>query len=197
MRVQAWLRGAADHAGTTPRSERRDALGAAARLIVAADELASGRPEFVVTASRIIVEPNALTTVPGLVRLWMDARSPLAGDVDEWRAALDTVAEQLADATGVRIELLTQSRSPGVVFDADVRAALARATSETLGHEPPQVVCFAGHDAGLIAERRPAGMVLVRNERGISHAPDEEVDLDDAAAAATIMLGALDDLARS
>ena len=112
MRVQAWLRGEADHAGTTPRSERRDALAAAARLIVAADELATGQPEFVVTASRIIVEPNALTTVPGLVRLWIDARAPLPDTVDEWRAALDPVAEQIAAASGVRIELLTPVAQP-------------------------------------------------------------------------------------
>ena len=57
--------GRADHAGTTRRDERRDALAAAARLIVAADELAGGDPDFLVTAARMLVEPNAFTTVPG------------------------------------------------------------------------------------------------------------------------------------
>ena len=50
--------------GTTRRGERRDALAAAARLIVAADELAGGDPDFLVTAARMLVEPNAFTTVP-------------------------------------------------------------------------------------------------------------------------------------
>jgi hypothetical protein len=36
----------------------------------------------------------------------------------------------------------------------------------------------------VIAQRRPAGMVLVRNAAGVSHAPGEDVDLEDAAAAA-------------
>lgn len=40
MRVAVEIDGEADHAGTTRRGERRDALAAAARLIVAAEELA-------------------------------------------------------------------------------------------------------------------------------------------------------------
>ena len=52
------------------------------------------------------------------------------------------------------------------------RDALTRRRSASA----PPLVCFAGHDAGVIAERRPAGMVLVRNPTGMSHAPEEEVD---------------------
>ena len=37
-RLEVDLRGRADHAGTTPRAERNDALSAAAHLIVAAEE---------------------------------------------------------------------------------------------------------------------------------------------------------------
>ena len=43
-RLEVLLRGRADHAGTTPRSERRDALAAAARLIVGAEDLAERDP---------------------------------------------------------------------------------------------------------------------------------------------------------
>ena len=73
MRVQADLHGRADHAGTTRRHERSDALLRAAILIVAAHQRATD--DMVVTASRILVEPNALTTIASHVRLWLDARS--------------------------------------------------------------------------------------------------------------------------
>ena len=56
-------------------------------------------------------------------------------------------------------------------------------------------MCFAGHDAGIVAERLPAGMVLVRNPTGVSHAPEEEVDLEDAAAGANALLAGLERLA--
>jgi N-carbamoyl-L-amino-acid hydrolase len=49
------------------------------------------------------------------------------------------------------------------------------------------VLCFAGHDAGVLAEHVPAAMVLVRNPSGISHAPEEQIDLTDAALAARVV----------
>ena len=82
MRLALTFAGRADHAGTTRRGERRDALAAAARLIVAADELAGDDPDFLVTAARMLVEPNAFTTVPSGVRLWIDGRTPGAGAAD-------------------------------------------------------------------------------------------------------------------
>jgi N-carbamoyl-L-amino-acid hydrolase len=167
MRVQADLAGRADHAGTTRRHERSDALLSAARLIVAADELATD--DMVVTASRILVEPNALTTVAAHVRLWLDARAERPAPLDAW-------LEQLPDWA----EISMASRSDGVSFDPELRAALG---------DPEGVLCFAGHDAGILAQQLPAAMILSRNPTGVSHSPEEAVDLDDAAAAANAILG--------
>jgi beta-ureidopropionase / N-carbamoyl-L-amino-acid hydrolase len=166
LRLQADLAGRADHAGTTRRHERSDALLAAARLIVAADELATD--DMVVTASRILVEPNALTTIASHVRLWLDARSESPWALTSWFQDLPAGAE-----------LTVASRSDGVEFDPGLRAALG---------DPEGVTCFAGHDAGILAAKIPAAMVLTRNPSGISHSPDETADLDDAAAAATAIL---------
>jgi N-carbamoyl-L-amino-acid hydrolase len=172
-RLQVDVRGRADHSGTTRRHERSDALLAAARLIVAADELAG--EDMVVTASRILVEPNALTTVAAHVRLWLDARSERPAALDGWHEQV----EAWLQARPERAELAVASRSDGVTFDAELRAALG---------DPGGIVCYAGHDAGILAERMPAAMLLIRNPSGISHAPEEEADLDDAAAAATAIL---------
>ncbi len=152
LRLQVDLHGRADHAGTTSRAERRDAMSAAARLIVGAEDLAADAPDFVVTASRILVEPNALTTVPAHVRLWIDARAPERAAVDAWRAQLEVAAASLAVRAGVEVEVATASQSAGVTFDPAVRAALHEAAPGA-----PELVCFAGHDAGVIAERLPAG----------------------------------------
>ncbi len=192
MRVQAELLGAADHAGTTSRAERRDALLAAARLIVRSDELAG--PEMVTTAGRILVEPNAPTTVASHVRLWLDARAPRAEQVDAWWEGVQAAAREVEAATRVELTLSVASLNRGTSFDETVRAALGAAAREQ-GLAAPEVVCFAGHDAGVIAQCRPSGMVLVRNATGVSHAPDERVDLEDAAAAARVVQAALEALA--
>jgi N-carbamoyl-L-amino-acid hydrolase len=175
LRVQADVHGRADHAGTTRRGERHDALLAAARLIVAADALAG--EDMVVTASRILVEPNTLTTIAAHVRLWLDARAPEPAALSRW---LEALREQAGDAL-----LEVASWSDGVEFDPSVRSALG---------DPAGVLCFAGHDAGILAERIPAGMVLTRNPTGISHSPWEEADLDAAAAGAEAMARALEAL---
>ena len=191
LRLQVELRGQADHAGTTPRDKRHDALAVAARLIVAADDAAAAVPDFVMTASRILVSPNALTTVPSHVRLWLDARAPAPADVDGWRERLEAVARDLAERSGVEIEVEVASRSAGVTFDDGVRDALRAAGDAGI----PEVTCFAGHDAGVVGERLPAGMVLVRNPSGVSHSPEEDVSLDDAAAGANMLVAALERLA--
>jgi beta-ureidopropionase / N-carbamoyl-L-amino-acid hydrolase len=187
MRVAVEIDGEADHAGTTRRSERRDALAAAARLIVGAEDLAAPNPDFVVTPTRVLVEPNALSTIPGAVRLWLDARAPRIEDVDAWRTAVDEAATRIAAERRVDIRLATASRSAGVEFDAAVRVAL-------VADGAPELVCFAGHDAGVIGERRPAGMLLVRNPTGVSHSPGEEVSVADAAVAANAVAAALEEL---
>jgi N-carbamoyl-L-amino-acid hydrolase len=171
LRAIATLHGRADHAGTTPLDEREDALLAAARLILRANELA--HPHMRATVGRLLVEPNAPTTVPALVRVWLDARAGDPSALDAWLADL-----------GVPVEV--QSRTEGVEFDPVVRDALGGS---------PSLLCFAGHDAGILAEHMPAGMVLVRNAEGTSHAPSEHVELSDAAEAASALARALERLA--
>jgi N-carbamoyl-L-amino-acid hydrolase len=192
MRVEVELAGVADHAGTTRRSERRDALLAAARLILRADELAT--TEMVATAGRISVEPNAPTTVASHVRVWLDARAPRPDELDAWWEALRATTQELEKATRVEVRMSMASLNRGTTFDKKVREAL-RLAAEREGLAAPEIVCFAGHDAGVIAQRRPAGMVLVRNASGVSHAPEEAVDLEDAAVAARVLQAATEALA--
>jgi beta-ureidopropionase / N-carbamoyl-L-amino-acid hydrolase len=120
--------------------------------------------------------------VPSRVRLWLDARTPDARALRKWREGVAARAGGL----GVSAHLATASESPGVVFDPGVRAALG---------DLPEVTSFAGHDAGILAARVRTGMVFVRNERGISHAPEAHVELEDAAVAATALARALEALA--
>jgi N-carbamoyl-L-amino-acid hydrolase len=186
MRLRAEIEGRADHSGTTPPADRRDALAAAARLIVAAlDRSGDG---LVATASRIEVEPNALTTVPAHASVWLDARAPEAERVEAWWAEVQALD------VGLPVALTLESRSAGCEFDAELRSRLVSLSGE-MGAPAPEMHCYAGHDAGLLAPRLSAAMVLVRNETGVSHSPDEQVDLEDAAFGAELVLRLLRELA--
>ncbi len=193
-RLEATIRGRADHAGTTPPADRRDALAAAARLIVAAEEAAGGGDPRVTTA-RMLIEPNAATTIAGRVRAWIDARSGEAERIDAWQAEVERQAAALAERSRTEIELIVASRSPARAFSAPLRQALGEAAATLVGRPVPEHVCFAGHDAGVLAECVPAAMVLVRNPSGVSHSPAESVDLADAAVAADIVARVVEGLA--
>jgi N-carbamoyl-L-amino-acid hydrolase len=188
LRVRVTLRGETDHAGTTPPEDRRDALLAAARLIVAGDDLRAASTEPLrTTAGRILVTPNALTAIASEVTTWLDARAAAPEVLDRWLTALRAEATRLAEATGVEIALAIESRSDGAVFDPDLRERLAAGA--------PELLCWAGHDAGILAPHVPATMVLVRNATGVSHSAAEHVELEDAAVGATMILELLEGLA--
>ncbi len=188
LRLEVELHGHADHSGTTPPAQRRDALAAAARLIVAAQDSAGS---LTVTTSRMLVEPNAPTTIPSNVRLWIDARGLHPAEIDSWLRRLEATAAELESRSGVAISVGVASQSDGTPFPEALRARLASAGRWVLGADVPEVVCFAGHDAGVLASTLPAAMVLVRNPTGVSHSPEETVDLRDAAVAARIVAAAL------
>jgi beta-ureidopropionase / N-carbamoyl-L-amino-acid hydrolase len=191
VRLEVGLDGRADHAGTTPREERQDALSAAARAIVAAEDLGAGHPELTVTASRIIAEPNAPTTIASHVRLWIDARSPDPRAIDAW---LGELSDELRSGP-VPTTIAIASRSSGQAFDPELRRTLAGVGAELIGKPVPEVVCLAGHDAGVLAAKLPAAMVFVRNATGVSHSPAEDVDLHDADVAVELVRRALRSLA--
>ena len=69
--------GHAGHAGTTPMHLRRDALGAAAEFVLAAERLALAEPGLVATVGELGVPRGAVQRHPGPRR--GDARHPPPG----------------------------------------------------------------------------------------------------------------------
>ncbi|MBV8948104.1 MAG: M20/M25/M40 family metallo-hydrolase, partial [Solirubrobacterales bacterium] len=124
--------------------------------------------------------------------LWIDARAPSCAAIDAWRSHLDERLGELKACSRVEIDVSVASRSDAREFSPELRRKLIRATEDVLGHAAPELVCFAGHDAGVLAERVPAAMLLVRNPTGISHSPAETVELEDAAIAAQVVARAVE-----
>lgn len=187
------MTGSADHAGTTPRGERADAMLAAARLIVAAEDIALALDGVVTTATRIVAEPNAPTAVAGRVRLWIDARGPSSDVLGAVEQALRERAAEAAHPTGapsLRIAIRVASCSAGTSLDAGARGAPRRPARR---HPRDARLCGARRQRARRADR--GGHGARPQPDGISHAPAEEVALEDAAVGATALLHALEKLA--
>jgi N-carbamoyl-L-amino-acid hydrolase len=175
--------GEANHAGTTPMADRRDALVAAAGLVLAADRAARAEPGAVATVGSLSVEPGGSNVVPGRVEGTLDVRAPSAAGRDRVLAAVRAAAPAAA--------LAELARDDGVAFAAPVREALRAAADETAA-TALDLASYAGHDAGVLqAAGVPAGMLFVRSPDGISHSPREHADEADCLRACETLAGAL------
>ena len=60
-----------------------------------------------------------------------------------------------------------------------------------LGLATQRMPSGAGHDAQIMAQLSPMGMIFVPSVRGISHSPRELTHWDDCARGADVLLGAV------
>src|SRR5262249_53724817 len=77
--------GDANPAGATPMALRRDALAAAAELVLAIEQLAQ-IGGHVATAGKLDVEPGAFNIIPGAATIAVDARAPSDAQLDGFDA---------------------------------------------------------------------------------------------------------------
>ena len=185
--LRVTVEGAAGHAGTTPMEGRRDALVAAAEMVLALDDAARRRGGTVATVGEISAEPGAKNVIPGRVIFTVDVRSP---DDDARRAVVSVLEDAKRDAVqrrGVRVDFDTLADLPAVELDKGIRDALGEALRE-VGVEPLELVSGAGHDAQNPALAGvPTGMLFIRSTNG-SHNPREHATAEDAALATKALI---------
>jgi N-carbamoyl-L-amino-acid hydrolase len=191
-RWRCTFRGEANHAGTTRLVDRRDPMLPFATTVLAARRLATDA-EAVATFGRVSVEPNATNGVPSAVHAWLDARAPSSAILDGLVEAISAAAGVAAEANVVALELVRESYTPEVQFDAGLRAQMAQSL-RARDVAPPALSTGAGHDAGILSASMPAGMIFVRNPTGVSHSPAEHADLADCLDGVRALAAVLEDL---
>ena len=193
-RLQVHLSGQARHAGTTPMTLRKDALAGAAEFILAAESIARDEPELVATVGQIRALPGASNVIPGDVTFSLDVRHPL----DRKRIAacglLETRARALATKRNLLIDWEVVQDTASVNCAEDLSNLLGQAARRH-GALVPVLPSGAGHDAAALAAITPVAMLFVRCQEGISHHPDESVQIDDVEVAVAVMNDFLDSLA--
>ena len=184
--------GMANHAGTTPMDQRRDALLAAARFIQAVNEEAlamEGRQ--VATVGRVRAYPGAPNVIPGRVVMSLEIRDLSADVIQELYRKIRDRAIGIAAASGTSFEFeaLDTTGKPALTAP-HIQEAIAGAAG-LLGLTSRKMPSGAGHDAQDIARIAPVGMIFVPSKGGISHSPDEFTSADDMANGANVLMHAL------
>lgn len=176
-RLRARVRGEARHAGTTPMRLRKDALAAAAEMILAVENEARemGEPA-VATAGHVTAEPGLYNVVPGASEVWIEMRHV---DVEKVAALEASVTARCRSIAARREVDLDMERVAGLEPAAlsTPMAREAESLARELGVAHRRMVSGAGHDAMLFAAAGvPTLMFFVPSRGGISHAPDEHTD---------------------
>jgi allantoate deiminase len=194
-RASLFFEGAARHAGTTPMDLRRDALAGAAEWIVGVERFARSMPGMVATVGRIDAQPGVGNVVAGTCRASLDVRH--ADDVMRAAAVrhLFESAQEIAARRDLTVTAEMTLDQPAVAMNPMLAVQLERSVTRA-GLPVFQMASGAGHDAMIAASRMPAGMLLLRTSRGISHHPDESVSEDAVEAALAVGGEFLDDVAR-
>jgi N-carbamoyl-L-amino-acid hydrolase len=191
QRHRVEITGVANHAGTTPMPIRQDAMIAASHLTLAVNEIVRAMPgRQVGTVGHIEVSPNAPNVIPGKVIATIELRdlSPekLVALIDQIR----TRAAQIARDTRTTIDITSLGGNPPALADSTMQDAVERAAA-TLSLSSVRMPSGAGHDAQMMAQLSPMGMIFVPSVGGISHSPRELTSWEDCANGANVLLEAV------
>ncbi len=190
--MKAKLRGRADHAGATPMNLRRDALAAAAEIVLAAERIARHEcsPRTVATVGQMTVQPGGINIVPGEVEMSFDVRDLAPEALDRACDAIRDCAKRVCALRGIRIELEELGRVMPTPLAGQI-VELIEETCRKKGISCRRTVSGAGHDAQLMALVCPTGMIFVPSVGGVSHSPEEKTEWQDLAAGAQVLLEVL------
>jgi hydantoinase/carbamoylase family amidase len=187
-RFRVTVTGRQDHAGGTPMAIRRDALAAAAELVLAVERLARevGRG-MVGTVGTLEVRPNMVNIVPGEVRLLADFRGIESAAIAETLARFEAAAAEIARRREVAIEVVPLMRDEPLGIPADM-VEHGAAAADAVGVPYRRLTSGASHDANHVARLCPIGMLFVACRDGRSHCPEEWAEPAHLAAGTRVLL---------
>ncbi|WP_449279351.1 M20 family metallo-hydrolase [Leucobacter sp. GX0328] len=162
------------HSGSALMADRRDALLGAARLVVAARELAD---EFETGAlhtacGELNVYPNSPVVVASEVELLLDLRSPSREVIELAREKLMAVVDRVRAEDRVGIEITAEHAWDQNPYP-EAGVALAQRVADDLGLAHGRVMTVAGHDSTNMKDLVPTVMLFVPSVNGVSHNLDE------------------------
>jgi allantoate deiminase len=171
-RARIELLGKSGHAGTVPMNSRKDALCAAAELILDVERRGRETAGLVATVGQIAADPNASNVIPGAVSMTLDVRhqedAPRRAACEALRLSLALIGERRE----VKANWQVVQETASTPCSQELSALLHQAA---LKHQPdvPTLASGAGHDAAVMAAITPVAMLFVRCKDGLSHHPDE------------------------
>lgn len=159
--------GQADHAGTFPMPDRKDALFAASQALIYLhnefDKL--GDKQLVYTTGEIFCHPNIHTIIPDEVKIMLDIRHQNPEILKKCLQIIEKMPDGWANCKMTYKEAWGRST---VQFYKEYIDDVEEAARE-LGYKSHRMYSGAGHDAQFLSEIVPTTMIFVPSKGGHSH----------------------------
>jgi ureidoglycolate amidohydrolase len=182
------IEGAGGHAGGVLMPDRRDALCAAAELILAIENAArsSGSVDTVATVGMCEVFPGAINSIPSRVGLSADIRDINLERRDGVIRKMESVCHAISATRRVAIHIEPLNADAPAECDPSVVEALSEACRKHQQSFLP-MISRAYHDSLFMSRIAPVAMLFIPCRNGYSHRPDEYASPDDIAVGALVL----------
>ncbi len=190
--LRVTVEGAGGHAGGVLMPDRRDALCAAAELILAIEQAAqrSGAIDTVATVGICDVFPSAVNSIPAKVSLSVDIRDTSLPRRDAVIRALEGACRAASAKRQVEIQCeLLNADAPAEAAPAVVAAL--RQACEMHDFDFMPMTSRAYHDSLFVSRIATMAMLFIPCRQGYSHRPDEYASSTDIARGALVLAEAL------
>jgi N-carbamoyl-L-amino-acid hydrolase len=172
------VEGFGGHAGALLMPDRRDALCAAAEMVLSVERHAlaanakSGGVDTVATVGTVGVHPGAVNSVPSRVTLMLDIRDTDVARRDGVMQAFHADIAEIEKKRGVKVsEELINADQPAQSSAHIVETIEAVCNEEGVSYK--KMVSRAYHDSNFMARVAPIAMIFIPCREGVSHRPDE------------------------
>ena len=187
--------GEENHAGTSPRAARRDALVAAVNIVQALQNELWDKDDVVrFTVGMFTVSPNAPSVVPARVTFSIDLRHPDAATLTQLGNRIAPLCQQNRLNCALNVQELLHD--PPLEFPLHIRDKLTQ-ISNALGISNMEIASGAGHDARYLHYICPTAMIFIPCKAGISHNEAESIERQHATAGARVLAEAVLHLANA
>ena len=190
------ITGFGGHAGALLMPDRKDALCAAAELILSVEKhaLATGAVDTVATVGTCAVHPGAVNSVPSRVILQLDIRDTDPNRRESVMQAVRRDYEELRQRRKVNItEELINADAPSHSSPHTIELIEEACAEQEIPYK--KMVSRAYHDSLFMARIAPIAMIFIPCRNGVSHRPDEYAAPSDTTLGVQVLASALAKLA--
>lgn len=187
-RMRVRVTGEEAHAGTTPTSERKDAIQAASKIVTELYAQINEDPETKFTIGMMNITPNVPSVISSEVLFSIDIRHPDSAYLEKLAVRTEAICAEVTGACTVEAWRIAESDS--VYFD-DMMTDAVEDACVALGTPYRRMFSAAGHDARQLSYICPTTMIFVPCEKGISHNEAENATPGDLCDGARVLADVL------